>query len=91
MLKKGSECFESLRMNGIFSTISNFFPFVPSLGSGRALSSSKDSERVFQQLVFQVLCLAFFRATRNLEPETANPFVRLLTRNVPFSYLSGIH
>jgi citrate synthase len=54
----------SLSMNGIFSTISNLFTFV--------LSSSKDSERVFQQLVFQVLCLAFFRAIRNPKPGTRN-------------------
>jgi hypothetical protein len=40
LLKKGASCFESLSMNGIFSIISNLFPFV--------LSSSKDSERAFQ-------------------------------------------
>ena len=41
LLKKSTECFESLSMNGILSIISNLFPFV--------LSPSKDSERVFQQ------------------------------------------
>jgi len=29
-------------MNGILSIISNLFPFVPSIDSGRALSPSKD-------------------------------------------------
>jgi len=41
LLKKGTECFESLSMNGILSIILTLFPFV--------LSPSKDSERVFQQ------------------------------------------
>src|SRR5262245_46363126 len=33
LLKKGSECFESLSMNGFSSKISNFFPFVTSINS----------------------------------------------------------
>ena len=38
LLKKGTECFEGLSMNGIFSIISDLSPFV--------LSLSKDDLRV---------------------------------------------
>src|SRR5919106_4418725 len=41
LLKKDTECFEGLSMNGIVLIISNLSPFV--------LSPSKDSQRVFQQ------------------------------------------
>jgi hypothetical protein len=37
------------QQNGIFSIISKPPPFVPSINSRQALSSSKDSEGVFQQ------------------------------------------
>ena len=44
-LKNAMNASTMLSMNGIFSITSNLFPFV--------LSSSKDSERVFQQLLDQ--------------------------------------
>jgi hypothetical protein len=43
LLKNAGICFDELGMNGFCSIISIPFPFV--------LSPSKDSERVFQQLV----------------------------------------
>jgi NitT/TauT family transport system substrate-binding protein len=83
LLKRASDCFDKLSMNGFCSRVSNLFPLV--------LSPSKDSERIFQRRAkrFILRILSVLLAVASLCVAASAQDKKLTTINLGYSAISG--